>query len=264
MRKKKDYINTDFAAEVIRELIEEFQSIAKEHKVDIYSQQFSVTLDDATWSYDEIDEFIADYRKKSGVASLAMFGDSFDLNITQYSESATIDISAPSRHEIESIFNIAEKNLLTSKLPLKPKPPLPKPTVFIGHGRVPAWRDLKDHLQDKHNIQVEAYETGARAGHVIRDILEEMIAKSSMAFLVLTAEDDQADGTSRARQNVIHEAGLFQGRLGFARAIVLLEQGVENFSNIDGIQYIPFKKDRIQETFGEVVATINREFPPNT
>ena len=29
----------------------------------------------------------------------------------------------------------------------------------------------------------------------------------------------------KARMNVIHEVGLFQGRLGFERAIVLLEEG---------------------------------------
>jgi len=28
-----------------------------------------------------------------------------------------------------------------------PEPPPEPPTVFIGHGRSPLWRDLKDHLQ---------------------------------------------------------------------------------------------------------------------
>ena len=50
-----------------------------------------------------------------------------------------------------------------------------------------------------------------------------------MAFLVMTAEDEQPDGTLRARDNVIHEAGLFQDRLGFKRAIILLEEGCEEF-----------------------------------
>ncbi|QNL13341.1 CMP/hydroxymethyl hydrolase [Microcystis phage vB_MaeS-yong1] len=76
----------------------------------------------------------------------------------------------------------------------------------------------------------------------------------------MTAEDEMADGTVRARQNVIHEAGLFQGRLGFTRAIVLREHGTETFSNIDGIQRIEFSKENIRETFGEVLATIRREF----
>jgi predicted nucleotide-binding protein len=105
------------------------------------------------------------------------------------------------------------------------------------------------------------YEIGARAGHAIRDVLESMLANSSFALLVMTAEDETADGTFRTRQNVVHEAGLFQGKLGFHRAIVLLEEGVEQFSNLQGIEYIHFSTGRIQETFGDILATLKREFP---
>jgi predicted nucleotide-binding protein len=88
--------------------------------------------------------------------------------------------------------------------------------IFIDHGRSHHWRDLKDHLQDKHGYKVIAYESGARAGRSIRDIVEEMASKASFACLVLTAEDKQEDGTFHARQNVIHETGLFQGNWGSA------------------------------------------------
>ena len=134
------------------------------------------------------------------------------------------------------------------------------PSIFVGHGRSSLWRDLKDHLQDKHGFEVIAYETGARAGHTVRDILEDMLDRSSFALLVLTAEDEMADGALRARQNVIHEVGLFQGRRGFARAIVLLEEGAEEFSNVSGIQQIRFSRGNIRETFGDVLATLRREF----
>ena len=120
--------------------------------------------------------------------------------------------------------------------------------------------DLKDHLQDKHGYDVQAYEIGSRAGHTIRDILEEMLEESSFALLVLTGEDETKDGKLHARQNVVHETGLFQGKLGFSRAIVLLEDGTEEFSNIAGIQQIRFSKGNIKETFGDVLAVLKREF----
>ena len=132
------------------------------------------------------------------------------------------------------------------------------PVVFIGHGRSESWRILKDHLTDKHGYEIEAYETGARAGHTIRDILQSMLDRSSFALLVFTKEDEMADKQMRARQNVIHETGLFQGKLGFNRAIVLLENGTEEFSNIQGVEQIRFEK--IQEVLGEVLATLKREF----
>jgi len=86
-----------------------------------------------------------------------------------------------------------------------------------------------------------------------------MLNDSSFAVLVLTGEDQHIDGELHARENVIHELGLFQGRLGFTKAIVLLEDGVKEFSNILGIDQIRFSKNNIRETFGEVLATIKRE-----
>jgi len=86
------------------------------------------------------------------------------------------------------------------------------------------------------------------------------LRRTSFALLVLTGEDKGSDGKWHARENVIHELGLFQGKLGFARAIVLLEEGTEEFSNIHGIQQIRFAKGRVRETFGDVLATLRREF----
>jgi len=105
-----------------------------------------------------------------------------------------------------------------------------------------------------------AYETGSRAGHTIRDIIAEMLKISSFAILVMTGEDTMEDGTVRARQNVVHEIGLFQGRLGFTKAIVLKEEGAEEFSNINGVHQIRYAKGNIKETFGEVLAVLRREF----
>ena len=151
-----------------------------------------------------------------------------------------------------------------SRLPEPQKPKTPPPIVFIGHGRDEQWRDLKDHLREKHDYRIEAYEIGARTGHPIKDILEDILSKTSFAVLVLTGEDETSEGGLRARQNVIHEAGLFQGRLGFNRAIILLEEGAEEFSNIQGIEQIRFRKTNIKETFGEVLATLRREFADGT
>jgi predicted nucleotide-binding protein len=225
--------------------------------------RFKVDHDDAAWSYDNVEEFLADYRKYNGYAYAVLDGAVVNLDITAYKWQSTVSMKAPLRADIEAFFDVFEKNVEACKLPVVPSPPAAaaKPVIFIGHGRSGLWRELKDHLQDKHGVSVEAYESGARAGHTIRDILEDMASKSTFALLVLTGEDEQSDGTLRARQNVIHEAGLFQGRLGFARAIVILEEGVEDFSNMHGVQYIKFAKGNIKETFGEILATLRREFP---
>ncbi|MGH2442129.1 MAG: TIR domain-containing protein, partial [Chloroflexota bacterium] len=62
-----------------------------------------------------------------------------------------------------------------------------------------------------------------------------------------------------ARRNVIHEAGLFQGRLGFERAIILLEEGCEEFSNIHGLGQLRFPRGRISAVFDDVRRVLERE-----
>lgn len=92
------------------------------------------------------------------------------------------------------------------------------------------------------------------------EVLQKMLNQSSIAFLVLTGEDETTDGEIHARENVIHEVGLFQGKLGFESAIVLLGKSVHEFSNILGINQIRFSKGNIKEVYGDVLATIRREF----
>jgi hypothetical protein len=132
--------------------------------------------------------------------------------------------------------------------------------VFVGHGHDPQWRDLKDHLHEKHGFKVVAYEVGARGGIGVNEVLNGMADEASIAFLVHTAENADASGLLHPRDNVIHETGLFQGRLGARRAIVLLEDGCEKFSNIQGLTWIPFRHGNIAEIYGDVLATIKREF----
>jgi predicted nucleotide-binding protein len=247
-----------FSADVLRAV---FNAIGA-NSGKLQGQRLKIDHDNETWHHDNIEEFLADYRKYQGSAWVWLLKEPFQLTVTVSLRSVDISVEAPSRPEIEAVFDIFEKNVDAARLPPLPKRSAPKvqPVVFIGHGRSTLWRDLKDHLQDKHSVKVSAYESGARAGHTIRDILEEMVRASSFALLVLTGEDEQADGKLRARQNVVHETGLFQGRLGFSRAIMLLEEGTEDFSNVHGIQQIRFSKGNIKETFGEVLATLKREF----
>ena len=121
------------------------------------------------------------------------------------------------------------------------------------------WRDLKDFVQDRLKLPWDEFNRVPVAGIANLTRLNEMLEAAAMAFLVLTAEDELADGTTVARQNVVHEAGLFQGRLGFTKAIILLEEGCAEFSNIHGIGQIRFPKGNISAAFEEVRRVLERE-----
>lgn len=234
----------------------------------------SVSHEQQGWDFDSIDELIAELVRSQRDADFSYGGFDYGvylgydseqaahLWVSQFGSHLNVQVTHTSRGAIERVHEVIRSAAATLHSPPQEliQPPAPRPRVFIGHGgKSTSWRDLKDHLADKHHYDVVTYETGARAGHTIRDILEEMLTQANFAILLMTAEDELADSTLRARQNVVHEAGLFQGKLGFARAIIVIEEGVENLSNLDGVQYLPFTHT-IKETFGEVLATIKREF----
>lgn len=86
-----------------------------------------------------------------------------------------------------------------------------------------------------------------------------MLSEAQFAFLVFTAEDLGQDGLIRARENVIHEAGLFQGRSDFRRAIILLEDTCQQFSNIVGLGQIEFPAGTISNAYEEIRRVLERE-----
>lgn len=131
--------------------------------------------------------------------------------------------------------------------------------VFIGHGRSADWKDLRDFLRDRLKLEWDEFNRVPIAGITNIARLSEMLDDAGIAFLVLTAEDELADGKVQARMNVIHEAGLFQGRLGFTKAILLLEEGCEEFSNIQGLGQIRFPKGKIKEAFEDIRQVLERE-----
>jgi len=131
--------------------------------------------------------------------------------------------------------------------------------VFIGHGQSHVWRDLKDFVQDRLKLPWDEFNRVPVAGITNIARLSEMLDAAAVAFLVMTAEDEMADGAIQARMNVVHEAGLFQGRLGFTKAIVLLEDGCQEFSNIQGLGQIRFPCGNISAVFEEIRRVLERE-----
>jgi len=262
MRKEKLYRLARFAPEVLQQATQQLWDGLSEQEITV-SVEGSLTakVDDATWFHETEAEFFADYRRGDGSARYRRCRGRLQLDVMVFGGSDTeVSVQTSSREAIQRVFEVFESNLAVSTRPATPLPEPRKPKIFIGHGRSEAWRDLKDHLHERHAYEIEAYEIGARAGHAVRDILQDMLSSSAFALLVMTGEDSTADGGLRARQNVVHEAGLFQGRLGFPRAVVLIEDETESFSNIEGIEQIRFARGRIRETFGDVLATLRREF----
>ncbi|MBI3465164.1 MAG: nucleotide-binding protein [Planctomycetes bacterium] len=136
-----------------------------------------------------------------------------------------------------------------------------KHRIFIGHGRSKAWKQLRRFIRSLGLVPDEFNEDPV-AELRTKERLRAMLDNACFAFLVMTADDQHVDGTHHARENVIREAGLFQERLGFQRAIILLEQGCAEFSNIEGIQQIRFPRGNTLATAVEIHGVLEREGIP--
>ena len=262
MEQKKKYKNVDFSSTEYEDIFNNFKDLIKSPE-SITFDRLNINKENESWNYDSFEEFVSEIKDDVKCIRFAVSDPDLKLEITQYSgvlsyDEVSSNISSENRADILKLSNIIS---ICAKRCRKPEKEMPqkKIKIFIGHGGNSDWKDLKEHLQEQHKYEVVSYETGARAGHAIRDVIDRMLEEASFAILVMTGEDKMDDGTVRARQNVIHELGLFQGKLGFEKAIVLKEEGTEEFSNINGVSQIRYKND-IRETFGDILATLKREF----
>jgi hypothetical protein len=130
-------------------------------------------------------------------------------------------------------------------------------TVFIGHGGSDAWEVVRDYLGAE-GFNVIHFDSDERVGENTLYAIDGMLRESDVAVVVMTGNDEMVDGTKRARENVVHEIGLSQGRLGIPNTFILLENGCSEFTNIAGITQIRFNVNGIHRTKDRVLAGIAR------
>ena len=162
---------------------------------------------------------------------------------------------------LEELGSIAQRaaSLVSRQENMKPQAQQQNHRIFLGHGGSPVWKDLKDFIKDRLKLEWEEFNRESAAGKSTKERLLEMLNNATFALLVMTGEDERGDEKLHARENVIHEVGLFQGRLGFERAIILLEEGCQEFSNIHGLVQIRFPKGKIRVAFEDIREVLERE-----
>lgn len=261
LMRSKYYRLTKFSPETIREAFVVFGDLSKS---ELRRVSCEVDVEDDGWGFDNDSDFFNFYKdSKTWFANYSFVGkNDHRMQVRFKNDQTYVGITLDSRSDVDRVLSVFDSHVSSSTIPEWRRDQSLRRwlKIFIGHGRSQAWRDVKDHLGDLHGFNVIAYETGARAGQHIVEILDDAKKNSGFAVLVMTAENRDIDDVMHARENVIHEIGLFQGKLGTKKAIVLLEEGCIPFSNLAGVQYIPFSKDKIKETFGDILATIRREF----
>jgi len=256
-KKTKDYPWVKFPPEGIQDALRVFQ---QQGPGDLISTTYNVHVSNVErWELESENEFNAEYRRNIEHATFVHHARAGYLSVVWWRHIpnvSTVSVELATRDQVEAVFEVFERWTNAGRIEPPPPPPAPQPVIFIGHGHSDDWKTLRDQLRDHHGLDVRAFESEPRFGQSITQILDEELSLASLAILVHTAEDEQRDGQTRARQNVVHETGLFQGRLGFDRALIVREEGCEEFSNIAGVQEIRFAPGHAREAVGEIVAMV--------
>lgn len=121
--------------------------------------------------------------------------------------------------------------------------------IFISHGRSAEWYKVQAYIERDIKIPTLELAQEANQGRTILQKLNEESEKCSYAVIVMTGDDEQGK-SRRARENVMHEIGFFQGKYGLQNVCLLYEEGTSIPSNIHGLVYIPFPKEYVDATFG--------------
>lgn len=125
--------------------------------------------------------------------------------------------------------------------------------IFISHGHNELLKyKLKDFVQNHLLKEPLILSEMPNNGLTVVEKLEDASKLCNMAIVLLTKDDETKDGGLRARQNVIHEIGFFQGKYGRDKVVLLCEQGVEIFSNISGILRIEFSAEHFEQVYEDL------------
>jgi len=148
------------------------------------------------------------------------------------------------RRDIDFIFEVRANSRITGAY----ETTHPK-RVFISHGRSEDWRLVQTHMDKDLEIPTLELAQEPNRGRTVLQKLSEESDRCFFAVVVMTGDDDVPGEAPRARQNVIHEIGFFQGKYGLPNVCLLYEEGTDIPSNIHGVVYVPFPKDSVSASF---------------
>ena len=92
--------------------------------------------------------------------------------------------------------------------------------VFLSHGKAQDWREVQAHIEKDLGVNTLELAQQPNKGRTVLQKLAEEADRCSYAVIVMTGDDTTTDGEVRARENVMHEIGYFQGRFGLYNVCV--------------------------------------------
>ena len=158
------------------------------------------------------------------------------------------------RNQVERLARYVEQLIeIRAHSELAPPAAAAAQKVFISHGRAKDWLSVQAFIERDLNIRTLELAQEPNKGLTVLGKLAEAAEQCDSAVIVMTGDDKIESGEVRARENVLHEIGYFQGKYGLSRVVLLHEEGVNIPSNIQGLVYIPFPKGYVDGVQGALM-----------
>ncbi|MDP2288686.1 MAG: nucleotide-binding protein [Actinomycetota bacterium] len=118
-------------------------------------------------------------------------------------------------------------------------------SIFLVHGSDDVRKvEVARMLEQATGREVVILHEQPNRGRTLIEKFEDHAGSAAFAVVILTADDEgrhkgtDSDLMLRGRQNVVFEMGFFFAALGRSRVVVLLDDGIEKPSDVDGIVYV--------------------------
>lgn len=225
----------------IHELIEEGQAIIKKKPKGGYYRDISDKQRYYTWT-NNIETFLESIKFKQARINLFK-ADALSFRLD----------------EIMGLLMSIENNQPTVPVKKKERKLVETNKVFIVHGHNEAVKEKVARFIEHLKLEPIILHEQTDQGRTIIEKFEANSADVNFAIVLLTADDEgkakkETDYKERARQNVIFEMGYFVGLLSRSHVFMLLDEGVEKPSDLDGIVYTSLNEDWKTKLFKELQA----------
>ncbi|MGA3181810.1 MAG: PocR ligand-binding domain-containing protein [Verrucomicrobiota bacterium] len=124
--------------------------------------------------------------------------------------------------------------------------------VFLGYGQNPDAEDSIHKFLNNLGLEVVTYATTEEVGEFTNNIVMGCIENSDAAVILYTGDDELKSGQRIARRNVAYELGVAHRAFGRKKTVLLLETGVEEPTNVAGMQVVRFERNCLSTKFADI------------
>ena len=131
--------------------------------------------------------------------------------------------------------------------------------VFLVHESKRDWQAVRRFIVNECKLPVFELSMANVDENSLAEIMEEQLPRCSFAVCVLSTGASPGGLGENADQDLVHQAGILQGRYGFKRVAILAEESCKTFTNIAGLIRLDFPPGQVETTFFELERMFQRE-----